>query len=177
MTTSKQASFPQPRPSRLRSHVPVSPCPFPDSLQMDLHRVRTTLVEAELSSHPGDRFLTAHLAALRTAALVLALRARPAAVRKAQEGKVQGHRRARPRNAWSLLSEVAPELGEWAAFFAATEGKRDALRAGAGAIVNAREADDLVRDAQTFFTVVERALHRSSASGHQPAQQATPGDE
>jgi len=57
-----------------------------------------------------------------------------------------------------LLAEVAPELGEWAAFFAATEGKREAVRAGAAAIVSAREADDLVRDAQTFLDLVERAL-------------------
>lgn len=116
------------------------------SLQLDLHRARTVLVEAEQSCHPGERYLAAHLGALRVAAVVLALRARP------------GRRGSRPRNAWVLLAEVAPELGEWAAFFAATEGKREAVRAGAAAIVSAREADDLVRDAQTFLDLVERAL-------------------
>ena len=64
----------------------------------------------------------------------------------------------RPRaNAWRLLADVAPEFGEWAAFFAATEGKRDAIHAGATAIVRAREADDLLRDAQAFLALVERA--------------------
>lgn len=119
------------------------------SLQLDLHRVRTALVEAELSRSPAERYLAAHLAALRVAAVVLALRARP------------GRRGNRPRNAWLLLAEVAPELGEWAAFFAATESKREAVRAGATAIVSAREADDLVRDAQTFFGLVERAIGRN----------------
>jgi hypothetical protein len=57
-----------------------------------------------------------------------------------------------------MLSDVAPEFAEWAAFFAATEGKRDAVRAGATTIVSAREADDLVRDAQTFLSLVERRV-------------------
>ena len=126
----------------------TSPATGPEiSLQLDLQRARTALIEAELSAHPGDRYLAAHLAALRVAAIVLALRARPG-------------RGSRPRNAWLLLAEVAPELAEWAAFFAATEGKREAVRAGATAIVSAREADDLIRDAQTFLGLVERALGR-----------------
>ena len=119
------------------------------SLQLDLQRARAALVEAELSGRPSDRYLAAHLAALRVAAIVLALRARP------------GRGSSRPRNAWLVLAEVAPEFGEWAAFFAATEGKREAVRAGATAIISTREADDLVRDAQTFLTLVENALRRS----------------
>jgi hypothetical protein len=119
---------------------------------MDLSRARTALIEAELSFHPSDRYLAAHLAALRVAAIVLALRARP----KRSSG--------RPRNTWVVLAEVAPELSEWAAFFAATQDKREAVRAGATAIVNAREADDLIRDAQAFFALVERALTRGGRS-------------
>ena len=38
------------------------------------------------------------------------------------------------------------------------KGKRDAVHAGATAIVSAREADDLLRDAQAFLALVERAL-------------------
>lgn len=114
----------------------------------DLQRARGTLVEAELALQPSDRFLSAHLAALQVAAVVLLARAH------------RTRRGSRPRNAWRLLAEVAPELGEWAAFFAATEGKRDVVRSGASTIVTAREADDLVRDAQTFFSLVERRLDR-----------------
>ena len=43
-------------------------------------------------------------------------------------------------------------------FFAATEAKRDAVRAGATSIVSAREADDLVRDARAFLSLVERSI-------------------
>ena len=120
----------------------------PSPFDADLQRARAAVVEAELSSRPSDRFLAAHAAALRVAAIVLALRAQP----------TLGRHPTRPRNAWQVLTEVAPEFGEWAAFFAATEGKRDAVRAGATSIVSVREADDLVRDAQLFLTLVERAL-------------------
>ncbi|HEY5821836.1 MAG TPA: SAV_6107 family HEPN domain-containing protein [Propionibacteriaceae bacterium] len=119
--------------------------------QLDLQRARTAVVEAELTHRPSDRFLAAHLAALRVAAIVLVSRSHPAVAQ----------RRSRPRNAWRVVAEVAPEFAEWAAFFAATEAKRDAVRAGAISIVSAREADDLVRDAQAFLALVERAVsHR-----------------
>jgi hypothetical protein len=114
----------------------------------DLRRARSSLAEAELARRPSDRYLAAHIAALRVVAIVLTHRAPPGT------GRVHG----RPRNAWQMLAEVAPELAEWAAFFAATEGRRDAIRAGATTIVSAREADDLVRDARAFLRLVERAI-------------------
>ncbi len=57
-----------------------------------------------------------------------------------------------------LLGEVAPELGEWASFFAAGAAKRAAAEAGSIRAVTEREADDLVRDADRFLAVVEHAL-------------------
>jgi len=45
-------------------------------------------------------------------------------------------------------------MGEWAAFFAAGAAKRAAAEAGVTHAVTAREADDLVRDVETFLTVV-----------------------
>jgi len=57
-----------------------------------------------------------------------------------------------------LLTEVAPELGEWAAFFAAGAGKRAAAEAGVTRAVTGREADDLLRDAGTFLALVETTL-------------------
>jgi len=125
---------------------------LPGPLNEDVQRARSAIVQAELTQRPSDRFLAAHTAALRVAAIILALRTHPALA----------NRRSRPRNAWRLVAEVAPEFAEWAAFFAATEAKRDAVRAGATAIVSAREADDLVRDAQTFLGLVEQAAHRSA---------------
>jgi hypothetical protein len=86
------------------------------------------------------------LAALRCAAAVLAARARP------------GSSRRGPTSAWALLAAVAPELGEWATFFAAGAAKRSAAESGQVGAVTAREADDLVRDAETFLGLVETTL-------------------
>lgn len=112
--------------------------------RIDLQRARSAVVEAELALDVGDRFLAAHLAALRVAAIVLSCTAR--------HSRPVG---SRPVNVWQVLSSVAPEYGEWAAYFAATQHKRDAVRAGVRGAVTAREADDLVRDAQLFLALVE----------------------
>ena len=108
---------------------------------------RRGLVEACTAATSSERYAAAHLSALRAAAAVLACRARPAT-----------GRRRRPTSAWVLLAEVAPELGEWAAFFAAGARKRAAAEAGLPSAVSEREADDLVRDAESFLSVVESSL-------------------
>jgi hypothetical protein len=108
---------------------------------------RRGLVEAKELRPDGLRYATAHLAALRAAAAVLAARARPVPAR-----------RGRLTNVWVLLTMVAPELGEWAAYFAASAGKRAAAEAGIPRVVSAREADDLVRSAESFVSVVDLAL-------------------
>lgn len=128
--------------------MPTSP------LQLDLRRARAALTEAELTERASERYLAAHAAALRVAALILVLRTHPAG----------SARRTRPRNAWELVAEVAPELGEWANFFAATQGRCDAVRAGATSIVSAREADDLVRDVDVLLALVERAIGQGEQS-------------
>jgi hypothetical protein len=69
---------------------------------------------------PAERYASAHLAALRAAAAVLAVRTQPDVKRRG------------PRSAWAMLPVVAPELSEWAAFFAAGAGKRAAAEAGRG---------------------------------------------
>lgn len=105
------------------------------------------VAEAARTTSPGERYALSHLAALRAAAAVLAARAQPLpAVRR------------RPRPAWSLLAEVAPELAEWAAFFAAGAAKRAAAEAGVPGVVTPREADDLLRDAECFVQLVETTL-------------------
>ena len=120
--------------------------------QLDLRRARRAIVAAELAERPSDRYLAAHLAALQIAAVILAWRANP----------TLGPRGSRPRNVWRMLADIAPEFAEWAAFFAATQAKREAVRAGATTIVSAREADDLLRDAQCFLTMVERSRAASA---------------
>ena len=93
----------------------------------------------------GERYALAHLAALRAAAAVLAARTRPRS------------RQGRPMSAWRLLTDVAPELNEWSAFFAAGAAKRAAAEAGRP-VVSQREADDLIRDAEQFLLVVTGLL-------------------
>ena len=118
-----------------------------------LSAARRSLTEAAFAPTPGLRYAESHLAALRCAAAVLAARARPVA---------RGTRRPRPTSAWVLLTAVAPELGEWASFFAAGAAKRAAAEADVPGAVTTREADDLLRDATTFLAVVETTLRTRS---------------
>ena len=59
---------------------------------------------------------------------------------------------------WELLPQVEPTRAEWAAFFAAGASKRAAAEAGLSRAVTLHEADDLLRDADVFVSVVETAL-------------------
>jgi hypothetical protein len=109
---------------------------------------RQGLTEAARTRPDGLRYAAAHLAALRAAAAVLAARARPAAPT----------RRNRVTSVWSLLVLVAPEFGDWAGYFALGATKRAAAEAGIPRVVTAREADDLLRAAETFVSLVQSAL-------------------
>lgn len=127
--------------------VPAHMLPHRTPAQL-LAIARAGLAEAAHTRPEGLRYATAHLAALRAAAAVLAARARPAAPT----------RRSRVTSAWSLLVMVAPEFGEWASYFALGASKRAAAEAGIPRVVSAREADDLLRAAEQFVSVVESAL-------------------
>ncbi|MEG3626238.1 SAV_6107 family HEPN domain-containing protein [Streptomyces poriticola] len=114
-----------------------------------LARARSVLDEAAVLDSPNERYARAHLAALRTAAAVLAARGRP-------ETTPRG--RARIRSAWEVLREVAPELSEWSALFASGAGRRARAEAGIQGAVGSRDADDLIRDVAVFLRLVERML-------------------
>lgn len=139
-------------PDQPASRYPVRPAAAVQSL---LTAARGGLLEAAGLDRAADRYATAHLAGLRAAAAVLAARARPSA---------PGPRRSRPTSAWVLLPAVAPELREWADFFAAGATKRAAAEAGLPGAASVREADDLVRAVEAFLAVVEVTLGRP----HQP---------
>jgi hypothetical protein len=113
-----------------------------------LGQARQGLAEAGTQADPGTRYICAHLAALRAAAAIVAARVEPGA----------GSRRRRPRSVWELLPQAEPALSEWAAFFAASAAKRAAAEAGLPRAATAREAEELMRDAETFLRVAERAL-------------------
>lgn len=125
----------------------MNPYALPAATHSYLARSAESLSEAIAATEATTRYACAHVAALRAAAALLASRARPTAAR----GR-------RQQNAWLLLCEVAPELEEWARFFAGGAAKRAAAEAGSVRAVSAREADDLVRDADRFLAVVEGAL-------------------
>jgi hypothetical protein len=131
--------------------APASTDPFavPAASFAYLERSARALSEAITVGDVGLRYVHAHMAALRATAALLAARARP---------EVSPRRRRPQRNAWVLLTEVAPELAEWAAFFSQGAAKRAAAASGARGAVTEREADDLVREADRFLALVEESL-------------------
>ncbi|MEU6170665.1 SAV_6107 family HEPN domain-containing protein [Streptantibioticus parmotrematis] len=114
-----------------------------------LAQARAGLDEAETLTTPNERYATAHLAALRTTAAVLAVKGRPDNTPR---------KRQRIRSAWEVLPEVAPELAEWSALFASGAERRARAEAGIPGAVDAREADDLIRATGMFVRIVERLL-------------------
>ena len=115
-----------------------------------------SLAEAALAPGAGERYVAAHLAALRAGAAVLAMRGRP------------GRRRSGVSSVWVLLARAAPELGEWAEYFAVTARRRAAVEAGL-AQVDPRGADDLLRDAEAFVARVNDLLGRPYQQAMRPA--------
>lgn len=110
-----------------------------------LSLARRGLAEARATEAYSLSYAAAHLAALRAAAAVLAARARPAPT---------GRRRI--TSVWVLLTMVAPELSDWAAFFAAGAAKRSAAESGI-AVVTAEEADSIIFHAARFIEEIGRA--------------------
>ncbi|HWM59664.1 MAG TPA: SAV_6107 family HEPN domain-containing protein [Pseudonocardia sp.] len=132
---------PVPAPRREPPRPPV-PAPTPRSAVGLLRQAADGIAEAHREPDPITRYPLAYLAALRAAAAVLAVRATPQP------------RRGSTRNAWQLLAVVAPELGEWAAFFASCSATRAAAEAGITRLVGQRDADDLLRQSEQFVQLV-----------------------
>ncbi|KNE81552.1 MULTISPECIES: SAV_6107 family HEPN domain-containing protein [Streptomyces] len=140
----------------------------PEALGL-LAQARAGLDEAAGLPEPNERYATAHLAALRTAAAVLAVRGRPESTPR---------RRQRIRSAWEVLPEVAPELTEWSMLFASGAARRARAEAGIRDAAGSRDADDLLRDAGMFLRLVERMLVLQpvlpQARTAEPRQEAEP---
>ena len=123
-----------------------------------VERARADLLEACHARGVAERYLQSQLGAMRAAAALVSARA-------------GGERQSGPQSLWDLLPTVAPELTEWAEFFAVTTART--LRPGspdrttmAGAPVSAREADDLLRQAETFVELVCRSLGLPAGPPH-----------
>jgi hypothetical protein len=107
------------------------------------------LDEARSLEGPLERYAVAHLAALRASAAVLAVRGVP---------EESPRKRGRIRSAWEVLPEVAPELAEWAVYYAAGAPKRAAAEAGIASAATMRDADDLIRNTALFVRMVQRLV-------------------
>ncbi|MEP6631963.1 MAG: SAV_6107 family HEPN domain-containing protein [Lapillicoccus sp.] len=142
-------------------HAPLA------STSLDLlDRSRGSLLLACRTGDVGERYVEAHLGALRAAAALLAARSLPGGagapapagrtIRAAVLRSGGGSSRSRPRSVWELLPRVAPELTEWSAFFAASARRRVAVERGSQIV--ARESDDLLRQAEIFLEIVQDLL-------------------
>ncbi|GGL22709.1 hypothetical protein H9L10_06790 [Phycicoccus endophyticus] len=110
-----------------------------------LERSREALTSGYAASLASARYLDASLAALRAAAALVAARPAP-------EAPGSG-----PHDVWVLATRTAPELAEWAQRFAEVTGQRVGVETGLVHVV-AREADDLLREAETFVDLVAARL-------------------
>lgn len=133
-------------PEQPQLPFPVRPPAAPAAVAL-LKEARHGLAEAEQAADPIAKFITSYLAALRAGAAVLAARGRP-------------HRgRSRPASVWVLLEAAAPELSEWAAFFAAHSAARAAAQAGVTRRITAASADELCRHTAQFVAIADDVVH------------------
>lgn len=122
-----------------------------------LDRAGADLLAAARAQTTTDRYLHAHLSAQRAAgALVAARPARRVGRAGAARGRLRG-RDGRVVGVWDQLRLTAPEFAEWADYLAVCGRRRLDLEAGGGP-AGSREADDLLRDAETFGALVRAAL-------------------
>jgi hypothetical protein len=137
--------------SREDAGQPALPMPFrppaaPAAVEL-LAQARRGLAEARSETDPAERFTGSYLSALRAAAAVLAARGRP-------------HRgRAKPASVWVLLETAAPELREWAVFFAANSATQAAVQAGITGRLTPAMADDLLHQSDQFLELARRVVH------------------
>ena len=110
------------------------------------------LSDASASPSPGERYVHAHLAALRAAAALVAVRG----------GQERLPPRARLRSVWELLASTAPEFAGQASFFAAGAHKREAAGAGLPHAVTSQEADVLLGEAKTLLDAAQAAAGQPS---------------
>ncbi len=133
------------------SHT-IQAAPLPATAVDLLRRADGELLAAQLSSDPAETFIHAHLAALRAAAAVLAVRGRPTG------------RRA-PRTVWDMLAAVAPEASAWATFFAAGAPLRLAVDAGRYDAVDVEHAERTLSGAEDFLDTVRALLESAAPAG------------
>ncbi|PJI94352.1 SAV_6107 family HEPN domain-containing protein [Luteimicrobium subarcticum] len=120
----------------VRSTVP-GPVAVPRAVTLLLARADAELAAAHAAGEPAERFVHAHLAALRAAAALVALRNVAAP-------------RGRTASVWVLVERAEPGLAAWSSYFADGARLRAAVDAGRFDAVDPARADELVRCAEDF---------------------------
>ncbi len=118
-----------------------------------------SIAEATQHEDPTDRFDAANVAALRAAAAVVSVRAHRDSSADSQTGRRRGL-----ETVWDILPRIAPELAEWADFFAVHSRVRGVARSDRSVRIGQRQADDLLRDADRFAHEVRGLLLRDRTS-------------
>jgi len=126
--------------------------PLPDAVLDLLARSEAELVASTVASDPAETFLHAHLAALRAGAALVQARGRPGP-------------RSRARTVWDMVTRVAPELADFAAYFAGNAATRSAVEAGRAEVDPARAAR-AVAAADQFHEAVRALLDEADVQGH-----------
>ncbi|MEU6644165.1 SAV_6107 family HEPN domain-containing protein [Saccharomonospora sp. NPDC046836] len=150
-------SGPESRQGPVQPALPIElrPPAAPAAVSL-LTQARHGLAEAGREADPVRRFISAYLSALRAAAAVLAARGRP-------------HRgRAKPESVWTLLESAAPELQQWAVFFAAYSARQAAAQAGVTRRITAESTDELFVQAGRFVAIAGRVVHGHAAARAAP---------
>ncbi|HIZ99642.1 MAG TPA: hypothetical protein H9805_13840 [Candidatus Janibacter merdipullorum] len=113
-----------------------------------------SLAGAHMARTVHGRVAGTRLAVLRAAAAVLSVRGR----RPADELRRPRSPTAGPVDVWSLLPRVAPELTEWAEFFATVLPAGPRPGSDGEGPMSVREADDLLRQGEEFVQLVAGLL-------------------
>lgn len=124
-----------------------------------------SLASAHWASTVHGRSAGTRLAVLRAAAAVLAVRTSPGPAADRAFPEERGRSAVEPRrdssgpvDVWTLLPRVAPELTEWADFFAAVLPEGGVDPHDPGRLTSVREADDLLRQGEEFVQLVAGVL-------------------
>ncbi|MEV6230655.1 SAV_6107 family HEPN domain-containing protein [Saccharopolyspora shandongensis] len=143
MSFSTDFSIPAPRHS-VENHEPTPEADTPAGSLTLLLDARSRLHEAEEADRPSERYVAAHVAALRAATAVVVARS-------------WRSENSRPASVWTMLTAAAPEFREWAAFYAARSDRRAVAEAGVPTITWL-DADGLLARSREFLDIVGRSL-------------------
>ncbi|MEV5535505.1 SAV_6107 family HEPN domain-containing protein [Saccharopolyspora shandongensis] len=143
MSFSTDFSIPAPRHS-VENHEPTPEADTPAGSLTLLLDARSRLHEAEEADRPSERYVAAHVAALRAATAVVVARS-------------WRRENSRPASVWTMLIAAAPEFREWAAYFAARSDRRAVAEAGVPTITWL-DADGLLARSREFLEIVGRSL-------------------